>query len=91
MHEPCKWLEIRWDLCLHICEWEFNSVIYRELIPRDLELHRNEMHVILVDFVAPAACLHPSLGGLGMACSTETARRIPGVLPQKAVRAEENH
>lgn len=91
MWEQCKRLAIRWNLCLHICEWEFNSAIYRELIPRDLEQHRNEMHVILVDFPAPAACLHPSLSGLGTACSTETARRVPGVLSWKAVRAEENH
>lgn len=32
MHEQCKWLEIRGDFCLCICEWEFNSAIYRELI-----------------------------------------------------------
>jgi len=90
MREQCKQLAIRWDLCLHIYEWKFKSAIYRELIPRDLEQPRNEMHVVLVDFVAPAVCLCPSLGGLGIMCSTETAWRIPGVLSQKAVRAEEN-
>lgn len=86
-----KRLEIRWDLWLRTCEWEFNSAVCRELIPGDLEQHRNETRVILVDFAAPTTYLRPSHGDLGAVCSTETARRIPRILSQKAVRAEENH
>lgn len=43
MRGQCKQLETRWDLCSCIWEWEFNSVIYRELIPRELQQHRKEM------------------------------------------------
>lgn len=91
MHEWCKQLEITWDLCLHICELEFNSTIYRELIPRELEQQINEMHLLLVDFTAPAACLRPSLGSLGTARSAETAEGIPGAHSGAALRAEESH
>lgn len=34
MHKQCKWLEIRWDFFLRVCEWELNSAIYGEVILR---------------------------------------------------------
>lgn len=61
MHEQCEWLEIRWDFCLCICEWEFNSAIYRELILRT----RNSTEMGCVGFqwtlwLLPCVCLPSS-------------------------------